>query len=129
MRISAMTAGKPERAIGDDLRAATLTIVAKRAFDSDSFQSLTAAANSVVDGARIVCGRTPGAVARIPQITSLEPRKLRLRPVHLQRQRKLFACRLARAYQHITRTRVETACPCSKASSIRRTILLRWSRI
>src|SRR4051812_5474396 len=64
-----------------DSRLTTLTIVAKRAFDSDSFQSLTAAANSVVDGARIVCGRTLGAVARIPQITSLEPRKLRLRPV------------------------------------------------
>jgi hypothetical protein len=29
-----------------------------------------------VDGARFACGRTPGAVARIPQITSLEPRKL-----------------------------------------------------
>src|SRR4051812_1453395 len=128
MRISAMTAGKPERAIGDDLRAATLTIVAKRAFDSDSFQSLTARTNSVVDGARIACGRTLGAVARIPQITSLEPRKLRLGPAHLQRHRKLFACRLARAYRQIIRTRVETACPCSKASSIPRTTRLRWSR-
>src|SRR4051795_13027164 len=104
MRISGMTAGQTgANFIRADSRPATLTIVAKRASDSDSFHSLTAPMNSAVDGARIACGRTRGAVARIPQITSLEPRKLRLDPAHLQRHRKLLACRFARAYQHITR--------------------------
>jgi hypothetical protein len=46
--------------------------------DSGLFQTLTTQTTSVVDDARFACGRTPRAVARIPQITSLEPRKLRL---------------------------------------------------
>src|SRR3954468_2244434 len=64
--------------------------------DSGLFQSLTARSRSTVDGARFACGRTPGGVARIPQITSLEPRKLWHGPeLHPAATCRLSACRLA----------------------------------
>src|SRR4051794_19910706 len=85
---------------------------------------------SVVDDARFACGRTRGAVARIPQITSLDPCKLRRRPEIVPRSgapdQRVSACcvRINHPGINFFKGKVETACPCSKASSIPRTIRL-----
>jgi hypothetical protein len=73
--------------------------------DSGLFQSLTAPARSAVDDARFACGRTLAGVARIPQITSLEPRKLWRGPEIAPRGGASGQCVSAssRAYQHIKR--------------------------
>jgi hypothetical protein len=55
-----------------------------------------------VDERRIACGRTPGAVAWIPQITSLDPGKLRgIRGLQSAATRSVTRVGLLRAYQHI----------------------------
>ena len=71
----------------------------------------------------LACGRTRRAVARIPQITSLDPGSPARstgsnRGLHSAATHRSRRAPVPRAYQQITRTRVETACPSSKALSI-----------
>src|SRR5664279_1879890 len=74
---------------------------------------------SVVDERRFGCGRTRGAVAPIPQITSLDRGRPRSDPRDCKPAAKRRVARAGQpcAYQHILRIEVETACPCSKALS------------
>ena len=102
--------------------------------DSVLFQSLTTRAvrrrDQLWTARALPVDGLARAVARIPQITSLEPRKLWRGP-------EIAPCSDASPFKRVSAARVrintskgkvETACPCSKASSTPRTIRLRWSR-
>src|SRR3982074_2591335 len=79
------------------------------------------------------CGRTRRPVARIPQITSVDPgnpRPTRTTSGDGSRRRRISnrAYRSPRAYQQIKKIGSKTACPSSKAESIRGTIRSRWAK-
>ena len=103
-----------------------------RQSDSGLFSKLIIVTAISCGRARFACGRTRRAVARIPQITSLDPGRPPGDPIGIAAGSGSVRCHALRASHACVSTqskdKVETACPSSKASSIPGTIRSRWSR-